>query len=77
MSDDNVFQFPEPDKADVDPKRERMLEGMCCIIQRMTRHCGTSRETGASILCMSDYSDRELAACLLAFMEGKPTWIER
>ncbi len=45
-------------------KRERMLDGMGGIIRRMTRM------SGAGILCLVDYDERELAIALLSYLEG-------
>jgi hypothetical protein len=43
----------------------------------MCRLGGVSAVTGSEVYCLVDYDDRELAAALLAYVEGRPTWIER
>ncbi len=73
MSD--VVPFPvEPSPAQ---SREHMINGMRGVIRRMCRLGGVSAVTGSEVYCLVDYDDRELAAALLAYVEGRPTWIER
>lgn len=50
--------------------RERLLDGMCGIIRRMTRHCGPHPQTGNAMLCLCDHDERELAIELFSYLEG-------
>lgn len=43
----------------------------------MCRLGGTSAVTGREVYCLVDYDYRELAAALLAYVEGRPTVIDR
>lgn len=44
--------------------RERLLEGMCGIIRRMTR------VSPAGVLCLMDHDERALAVELFSYLEG-------
>ena len=45
-------------------RRERLLDGMCNIIRRMTRVAPRGD------LCLVDYDERELAIALFSYLEG-------
>ena len=45
-------------------RRERLLDGMCNIIRRMTR------VAPGGALCLVDYDERELAIALFSYLEG-------
>jgi hypothetical protein len=69
MTTDNVHTLPERAMEGDRMRRERILDGMGMVIRRMTRlHAGK--------LVLWDYDERELSAALLAYVEGRPTWIE-
>lgn len=64
-SDRIVFELPMQRAT-----REDLLAGMCGIIRRMTRHCGTHPQTGIEMLCLCDHDERALAVELFSYLEG-------
>jgi hypothetical protein len=53
----------------IDVKREQMIDGMEAIIRRLCR----TGPRGDLVLMYDEYSPRELAIKLLAFVEGRET----
>ena len=64
MPDDSLKTTMAADVVVLPATRERLIDGMCGIVRRMTRI------SPAGILCLCDYDERELAIALLSYLDG-------